>query len=150
MSESMGAEGTRRNEAMAKAIVDHSRTIAVLMDERPGLDKAAARDVIRLLREDGYLVHEVGVREFCEKTLATLGFGLLIPHAVSVPAECAEPLRKYSMQGGQVVTLGGPLFADLIEVQDGQYVKAPLDDQTLDATFSGRMTPFVMEGFAPT
>lgn len=138
-------------EALAKAIVDHGRTIAVLMDERPGLDRDAARAVSGMLAANGYLVHEVTVTEFCEKNLATLGFGLLIPHAVSVPAVCAEPLRKYWMQGGQVVTLGGPLFADLIEADgDGRFAKVPLDDQTLDATFSGRMPPFVMEGFAPT
>ncbi len=134
----------------AKSIAEHDRTVAVLMDDRPGLEKAAARAVSAVLMENGYLVHEITVREFCEKTLATLGFALLIPHAVSVPAICAEPLRKYSQQGGHVLTLGGPLFADLIEETDGAWRKIPLDDQVLDATFSGRMTPFVMEGIAPT
>jgi hypothetical protein len=139
-----------QNRIKAKQIAVHEKTIAVLMDLRLGFDTESAEEIISLLAENGYFVHGITVEEFCTKNLASLGFLLLIPHAVSVPAKCADPLLNYIKQGGQLITLGGPLFADLIEEDGEGYKKIFLDDQILDATFSGRMSRIVIEGLCPT
>ena len=138
-----------RNNLDAKKIADHGRTIAVLMDERPGFDADSARQIALFLREAGYLVHEVTVDEFNGKDLSRLGFLLLIPHAQSVPICMKDALSRFWMQGGQVLLLGGPLFGRLIEKQGDGFVELPLEKSTLDAVHRYG-DDFVMEGIAPT
>ena len=145
-----GSERYRANMAEAKRMADPDRTIAVLMDERPGFSPEAARQLICAMMEMGYLVHEIGAEEFCTKDITSLGFLLVLPHAESVPAMCAKALENYWKQGGRVLTLGGPLFAHLVERHGDGFVDVPLGDQVLDAAISGKMYPIVMEGFTPS
>ena len=72
------------NMARAERLEDPFRTITVLMDERPGFDASAARDLICAMMEMGYLVREVTVKEFLQ---GISGFMVVLPHAQSVPAE---------------------------------------------------------------
>ncbi len=139
-----------RRMAAARRIVSPEKTVAVLMDSRPGFDPDAAREIICAMMEMGYDAYEISAAEFLKKDITAIGGMLVLPHASSVPAVCAKPLENYWRQGGRVVILGGPLFAHLIEEKDGQFVRTPLDDQTLDAAVSGRMHPIVMEGVTPS
>ena len=139
-----------RRMAAARRIVRPEKTVAVLMDERPGFHPDAAREIICALMKMGYDAYEITAAEFCEKNITALGEILVLPHASSVPAMCAEPLEAFWRQGGRVVVLGGPLFGRLIEEKDGRFVQTPLDDQALDAAVSGKMHPIIMEGVVPS
>ena len=138
------------NMEMAKRMNVPEKTVAVLMDERPGFQQDAAQEIITAIMEAGYYVHSITVDELCNKTITTLGFLLVIPHAESVPAVCAQPIENFWRQGGRLLILGGPLFAHLVEKQSDKYVIRPLGDQVLDAAISGKMHPIVMEGFVPS
>ena len=138
------------NELIAKTTVHYEKTVAVLTDERPGFDREACDKIIAFLRENGYYVHEVTAEELCRLTKVTLGFFLLIPHASSVPAMCAEAIRLYWEQGGQVITLGGTLFSKWIEKEDGRFVEKALANNEFDAAYSGKTAPIVIEGIVPS
>lgn len=138
------------NELIAKTTVHYEKTIAVLTDERPGFDRDACLKIIDFLRDNGYYVHEVTAEELCNKTKVTLGFFLLIPHASSVPAMCAEAIRLYWEQGGQVITLGGTLFSKWIEKVDGKWSEMELANNEFDAAYSGKTAPIVIEGIVPS
>ena len=98
----------KRNAVLAKRMENADKTIAVLMDERPGFCAEAAHDLICAMMDMGYLVHEVTAEEFCRKDITSLGAMVVLPHAQSVPAMCAQGLEKYWKQGGRVLVLGGP------------------------------------------
>ncbi len=138
------------NELIAKTVVNYEKTVAVLMDERPNFDRKAALKIIDLLRDNGFYVYEVTAEELCNKTKATIGFFLLIPHASSVPAVCATAIREFWEQGGQVITLGGTLFSKWIEKEDGKWVEKELNNTEFDAAYSGKTAPIVMEGIVPS
>lgn len=140
------------NMARAERLEDPFRTITVLMDERPGFDASAARDLICAMMEMGYLVREVTVKKFLQ---GISGFMVVLPHAQSVPAECAEMLEQYWKQGGRVLVLGGRLFGHLVVPGENGYEYAPLKKEeirsdAIDAATSGKMYPIVMEGFTHT
>ena len=111
------------NMPRAERMEDPFRTITVLMDERPGFDASAARDLICAMMEMGYLVREVTVKKFLQ---GISGFMVVLPHAQSVPAECAEMLEQYWKQGGRVLVLGGRLFGHLVVPGENGYEYAPL------------------------
>jgi len=130
-------------------------TISVVMDERPGFSPEAARELICAMMEMGYLVQELTVEEFLSKNVSELGFLLVLPHAESVPAVCAEPIETFWKQGGRVLVLGGHLFGHLIEEGENAFEYVPLkaeelDQTAIDAATSGKMYPIVMEGFTPS
>ena len=134
----------------ARSLAYHEKTIVLLTDERPEFDRDSAIEIGRFLQENGYFVYECTVHEFMEKNLALLGAMLILPHAQSVPAEIAQALKQYWLQGGQVLALGGPLFCDLIEEDNGVYVKKELPYSVLDAQHSGKTGDIVIEGLVPT
>ncbi len=138
------------NELIAKTGVYYEKTVAVLMDERPGFDVESAKKIIDFLRANGYYVYEVTAEELCQKTKVTIGFFLLIPHAESVPAICATTIREFWEQGGQVITLGGTLFSKWVEKENGKWVVKELDNTEFDAAYSGKTTPIVIEGITPS
>lgn len=139
------------NELIAKTAVHYEKTIAVLMDERPGLDVNAAEKIITFLQDNGYYVHRITADELCEKNKATLGFFLLIPHACAVPAPCAEAIKLYWEQGGQVITLGGSLFSKWIDRVDGKkWQELELKNTEFDAAYSEKTSPIVIEGIVPS
>lgn len=138
------------NALTAASLAYFDRTIVLLTDERPGFDRDAAIAIGRHLQENGYYVYECGVEELVEKNLALLGAMLLLPHAASVPAELAQALRHYWLQGGQVLVLGGPLFGELIEKEGGRYVQKELPPTVLDAQHSGKTGEITIEGLVPT
>ena len=138
------------NALAAQRLENPDKTIAVLMDDRPGFCAEAARALICAMMEMGYLVHEVSAKAFCKMDITSLGCILVLPHAESIPAMCAEPLENYWKQGGRVLVLGGPLFAQRIEPGENGFVAIPLDDQTLDAAVSGNMYRITMEGIVPS
>ncbi len=140
------------NMARAKRLEDPFRTITVLMDKRPGFSEEAARDLICAMMEMGYLVREITVKEFRQ---GISGFMVVLPHAQSVPAECAETLESYWKQGGRVLVLGGRLFGHLVAPGEDGYEYVPLKKEeirsdAIDAATSGKMYPIVMEGFTHT
>ena len=137
------------NALDGKKCLNHDRTIAFLMDHRPGFDPESARESIASLRKRGYFVHEVTVREFMEKDLSQIGFLLVIPHAQSTPIEARNALELYWKQGGRVLLLGGPLFGKRIERVGDMYVELPLETSQLDANHAYG-DAFIMEGVAPT
>lgn len=138
------------NELIAKTGVHYEKTIAVLMDERPGFHAAAAEKIITFLQENGYDVYRITADELMQKTKATLGFFLLIPHAASVPAPCAGVIRDFLAQGGQVITLGGVLFGKWVDRVAGKWQEKPLADNEFDAAYSGKTEPIVIEGVTPS
>ena len=138
------------NAIQARSLAHHDRTIALLTDERPGFDREQAIAAGRHLQSLGYFVYEISVREFTQKNLALIGAMLVIPHAESVPAEFAQPLKQYWLQGGQVLVLGGPLFGALIEEESGAYVRRELPASVLDAQHSGKTGDITIEGLVPT
>jgi len=133
-------------------MMKHDRTISVIIDDLPDFDKNAAEKICVFLEQNGYYIKRITVDEFLNQQNAyvTLGFLLLIPCAASLPAVCAAPLAEYASQGGQVLTLGGPIFYHLIKKVDGRWEKVPLDEQMLDATFTGETNGVVIEGFTPS
>ena len=138
------------NELIAKTTVHYEKTIAVLMDERPGFDCKSAEKIITFLQDNGYYVHRVTADELCQKTKVTLGFFLLIPNASSVPAPCAEAIKLYWEQGGQVITLGGTLFSKWVDRVDGKWQELKLESNEFDAAYSGKTAPIVIEGIVPS
>lgn len=138
------------NELTARALTHPDRTIALLTDVRPDFDKEQAIRIGRFLQENGYDVYECSVKEFIEKNLALIGAMLVIPHAQSVPAQFAQAMKHYWLHGGQILVLGGPMFRDLIEEEDGAYVKRTLPPTVLDAQHSGKTGEIVIEGLIPT
>ena len=144
-----GSKEYQINMERANRLEDPFRTITVLMDQRPGFSPEAARELICAMMDMGYLVREVTVEEFKR---GIIGFMVVLPHAQSVPAECAETLEGYWKQGGRVLVLGGRLFGHLVVPGDSGYEYAPLVKEeirsdAIDAATSGKMYPFVMEGF---
>ena len=81
-----GSQEYLLNMERAARLEDPFRTITVLMDKRPGFSAKDARDLICAIMEMGYLVREVTVQEFKR---GISGFMVILPHAQSVPAECA-------------------------------------------------------------
>lgn len=147
-----GSEAYKINMERASRLEDPFRTITVLMDDRPGFSPDAAQDLICAMMEMGYLVREVTAQEFKQ---GISGFMVVLPHAQSVPAECAEMLESYWKQGGRVLILGGRLFGHLVVPGENGYEYAPLKkgeirSDAIDAATSGKMYPIVMEGFAHT
>lgn len=138
------------NEIIARSLEHHEKTIALLTDERPGFQREYAIETGRWLQEQGYWVYEISVNEFMEKNLALIGAMLLLPHAESVPAKMAQALKHYWLQGGQILVLGGPLFRDLIEEEEGSYVKKELPNTVLDAHHSGKTGEITIEGLVPS
>lgn len=138
------------NALEARSLAYHEKTIVLLTDKRPGFDRDSAIAIGRFLQENGYFVYECTVREFIQKNLALLGAMLILPHAQSLPAEFAQAMKHYWLQGGQVIVLGGPLFCDLIEEERGVYVKKKLPHSFLDAQHSGKTGDIVIEGLVPT
>ncbi len=140
------------NASRAARLEEPSRTITVLMDKRPQFSQEAARDLICAMMDMGYLVREITVRELLK---GVSGFMLVLPHAESVPSECAEALESYWKQGGRILVLGGWLFGNLIEPGKDGYEYRPLKKgeirhDAIDAATSGKMYPIVMEGFTHT
>ncbi|MBR5539993.1 MAG: beta-galactosidase [Clostridia bacterium] len=143
------------NMARAARLEEPTKTITVLMDSRPDFDPDSARNLICAMMEMGYLVQEVTVKEFLSKNVGELGFLVVLPHAQSVPAMCAEHLETYWKQGGRVLVLGGRLFGHLIETGENGFESVPLkaeelEQTAIDAATSGKMYPIVMEGFTPS
>jgi len=138
------------NELIARSLQYHEKTVVLLTDERPGFDRDSAIELGRFLQENDYYVYECTAKEFESKNLALLGSMLVIPHAQSVPAEFAQAMKHFWLQGGQVLVLGGPLFNDLIEEENGVYVKKELPHGVLDAQHSGKTGDIVIEGLIPT
>lgn len=138
------------NSLKAKSLSHFDDTVALLTGERPGFDREAAISIGRMLQDAGFYVYEIGIREFCEKNLALIGAMLVVPHAESIPAETAQPLKDYWKQGGHILALGGPLFRELIEEKDGTYQKTELPPNMPDAVLAGKTGEFVIEGLAPT
>lgn len=138
------------NELAARSLAYFDKTLVLLTGDRPGFDRDHAIAIGRFLQENGFYVYECTPREFMEKNLALLGAMLLLPHAQSVPAEFAQAMKHYWLQGGQILVLGGPLFCDLIEWEDGAYVKRELSRTVLDAQHSGKTGDIVIEGLVPT
>ena len=138
------------NELAARSLAYFDKTLVLLTGDRPGFDRDHAIAIGRFLQENGFYVYECTPREFMEKNLALLGAMLLLPHAQSVPAEFAQAMKHYWLQGGQILVLGGPLFCDLIEWEDGAYVKKELPRTVLDAQHSGKTGDIVIEGLVPT
>ncbi len=150
-----GTPEYRENSGRASRWEIPSKVISVLMDKRPGFDENAARDLICAMMEMGYLVQELTVEEFLSKNVSELGFLLVLPHAESVPAVCAEPIETFWKQGGRLLVLGGRLFGHLVEAGESGFEYIPLKQEELpkdavDAATSGRMYPIVMEGFTPS
>lgn len=138
------------NELTARSLAYPERTVALLTDERPGFKRDEAIAIGRFLQEQDYWVYEITVKEFMAKNLATIGVMLVIPHAESVPAEFAQSMKHYWIQGGQIVVLGGPIFRDLVEEEDGKYVKKELPPTVLDAQHMGKTGDITIEGLIPT
>jgi len=143
------------NMSRADRLEKPYHTISVVMDERPGFSPEAARELICAMMEMGYLVQELTVEEFLSKNVSELGFLLVLPHAESVPAVCAEPIETFWKQGGRVLVLGGHLFGHLIEEGENAFEYVPLkaeelEQTAIDAATSGKMYPIVMEGFTPS
>lgn len=143
------------NQVLAEETVNINKTISVLCDERPGFEIEQARRVIEHLRENGYLVKEIGVDDFFEINLYRIGFLLIIPHASSLPAICSERLRDFLDCGGSVLTFGGVLFGKYVEKVDGKWTEIPLPDNIFDAVHTGDGTKakaerIVIEGIVPT
>lgn len=128
--------------------------IGIIVDKLPGFDLAAVEMLIRFLKDKAYNVKTFTVGEFraaINKPQGGINCAVLIvPNAASFPSDCAVELKTYTERGGPVLILGGPLFNRLVKLVDGQYQDCDYDQKYLDATFSGEMTPVMLEGFAPT
>jgi hypothetical protein len=127
--------------------------IGIITDELPGFDIEAAEETKRFLEEKGYNVRKITVGEFrdaVEKPQGGVGSAvLLVPGASSFPVECAGHLKAYSERGGQLFTLGGPLFGRLIKSDGGKFREFEIDPGRLDASFSEGKSHLVFEGMAP-
>lgn len=139
-----------QNELIAKSCAYFDDTVAVLCDERPDFDVKEADRVIGFLRNSGYYVHKITVKELCSKKKDKIGAFLIIPNASSVPAVCAAHIDNYWKQGGLVLTLGGVLFAKYVDMVDGKWQEIPLNDNEFDAALSGKTAPIAIEGITPT
>ncbi len=143
------------NMSRADRLEKPYHTISVVMDERPGFSPEAARELICAMMEMGYYVQELTVERFLAKNTGELGFLVVLPHAESIPADCAQHLETYWKQGGRVLVLGGRLFGHLIQKGENGYEQIPLkaeelEQTAIDAATSGKMYPIVMEGFTPS
>ena len=143
------------NEIIAKALEFFDKTITVLCDERPGFDSFQAHRIANHLRENGYYVMEKDIDDFCKSDKEDLGFLLIIPHAMSLPAICSKYVRHFIDCGGSLLTFGGVLFGKYVDKVDGKWTEIPLPDNVFDSVHTGdgskpKAERIVIEGIVPT
>lgn len=143
------------NIEIAQQNLYFDRTITVICDERPGFKIEEALRINDYLRENGYYVKEMDVKTFCSTDKNHMGFLLVIPHAMSLPAICSKNVKHFLDCGGSVLTFGGVLFGKYVEEVDGKWTEIPLPDHIFDAVHTGDGTkakaePIVIEGIVPT
>ncbi len=127
-----------------------SKTILLLRDNYPGCEAAECDFIESTLEGHGYTVRGVTVKELLNMPcmIGFKSFLLIVPGARSLPVSTMEKLREFIESAGSVLFVGGPLFYDLVEQEDGKFVKKPLENE-LDAAMpiEGH---YVREGICPS
>lgn len=73
---------------------------------------------------------------------------LVVPGARSLPVSTMEKLREFIESAGSALFIGGPLFYDFVEQEDGDFVKRPLENE-LDAAMAIN-DHYIREGLCPS
>ncbi len=121
-------EAMRNDAAPALARLGYRRApagnAAVLDDDLPGLDRAAAGSVARALAGRGIAVSLLDARALANPYLLSREhFDMLVlPDARIFPAGALPALRAYLEAGGHLVALNGPAFGKLVWPVGGRWV----------------------------
>lgn len=127
-----------------------SKTILLMRDEYPGCEAAECDFIKAAFEGRGYIVREITVSEFLNMPcmIGFKSFLLVIPGARSLPVSTMEKLREFIESAGSALFIGGPLYYDLTEHEDGRFVRKPLENE-LDAAMpvDGH---YIREGVCPS
>lgn len=129
-------------------------TVIVLEDEIPEIDKNEMSFLKKCISDMGYTVKTMNVEQLLNSLPTGQSFPnffsnvMIVPNCRNMPLETKELLKYYNENHGSLIFIGGPLYYNYVKSENGGFIKAELDNNTLDANFASD-NPYVRSGVAP-